>query len=87
MSKLVVSLACIVTRVRFFIMSTCSQCKFFEKGGWGSDGVCRRYPPVVVVGRWKSQTGIIKNEVMEVDRVRSEFPATSGAGFCGEFSA
>ena len=68
-------------------MSTCGQCKFFEKSGWGKSGLCRRYPPVVVIDRWKSETGIIKNEVMEVDQVRSEFPTTSTASFCGEFSA
>ena len=67
-------------------MSTCSRCKFFEKDFLGSVGVCRRYPPVVVVGRWKSEKGIIKNEVMNVDRVRYELPKTSEKSFCGEFS-
>lgn len=75
-------------------MSTCSQCKFFEadsRGLFEADsgrivGVCRRYPPVVVVDRWKSENGIITNEVMTVDRVRYELPKTSEKSFCGEFS-
>ncbi len=70
-------------------MYTCSECKFFkaDKDRWIKKvGHCYRYPPVIVMQRWKSENGWASNEVMRVDELRYARPETSASSFCGEFS-
>lgn len=58
----------------------CDTCKYFN------DYACRRYPPVILVDKWKMDKGWITDEVTGVTGHVTSYPEVRSDGWCGEYS-